>query len=441
MRKHIFYAQSGGATAVINATACGLIQSAAHYPNQLGAVLAGRYGILGALQEELIDTSLEDPKSIAKLFHTPGCAFGSCRYQLKSYQENPAEYERLFAVFDAHDIGYFVYNGGGDSQDTTHKIALASRALSYPLQCIGLPKTIDNDLAMTDNSPGFGSVAKYIATSVQETALDVQSMCMSSTKVFILEVMGRHAGWITAAADLGAHGPNDAPHILLFPEIAFDAEKFLAKVDECVCRVGYCVVVASEGIRDQQGKLLGEHGGLDAFGHPQLGGVAPSLAEYIKNHLGYKTHWAVADYLQRAARHLASQTDLDQAYALGRSAIDALLAGTTDIMLSIKREKNHPYPSYSWSIEQAALDQVAKIERCLPRDYIDASGFKISSACRDYLFPLIQGEAYPPFKNGLPDYVQLKNQLVPKRLAPRQPQQPQTKKTLDHPPHIFPPEH
>lgn len=418
MLKNIFYAQSGGATAVINASACGVIQTAKQYPHAFGKVLAGKNGIMGALREELIDTSLEPEKNIAGLYHTPSCAFGSCRYQLQSPQADPATYQRLIQVFKAHNIGYFMYNGGGDSQDTTLKLAQMSEQLGYPLVCIGIPKTIDNDLGVTDNCPGFGSVAKYIATSVQEAALDVQSMAASSTKVFILEVMGRHAGWIAAAADLGAQEPEDPPHLILFPEIAFEPERFLAKVQQSVTRHGYCVIVASEGIRNTDGKLLCESTVTDAFGHQQLGGIAPMLAEFIKQRLGYKYHWAVADYLQRAARHLASQTDLEQAYALGRAAVEAALAGQDKVMLTLVRESTDPY---TWRIDATPLSNVAKTERQLPRHYIDAEGFKITSVCREYLSPLIQGEAYPPYHHGLPRYVRLNNTLVPKQLGDNQP--------------------
>lgn len=411
--KNIFYAQSGGATAVINATACAVIQTALQHQTHIGKVLAGRNGILGALQEELIDTSLESPEAIAALRHTPSSAFGSCRYKLKNINQDRRQYERLIEVFKAHNIGYFFYNGGGDSQDTAHKISQLGKLMNYPLVCIGIPKTIDNDLAFTDNCPGFGSVAKYIAISAQEAAFDVSCMSATSTKVFILEVMGRHAGWIAASAGLGKKHADDAPHIILFPEIPFETETFLAKVKTTIEKNDYCVIVVSEGIRHADGRFIAEVGLTDAFGHEQLGGVAPILARLIKCHLGYKYHWAVADYLQRAARHIASQTDLDQAYALGKTAVEYALAGKSDIMLTIQREMG---ANYSWNIGSAPLSQVANVEYKMPRNYINEEGFGITDACFKYLEPLIQGEAYPPYKNGMPEYVRLKNNLVAKKL-------------------------
>lgn len=409
-----FYAQSGGVTAVINATACGLIE-AARASDDIGTVYAGRNGIIGALKEELIDTSLESTESIAALKHTPAGAFGSCRYKLKNATDNRAEFERIIEVFKAHNIKYFFYNGGGDSQDTTNKIAQFSQEVGYPLTCIGIPKTVDNDLPITDNCPGFGSVAKYVAVSIREAGLDVASMAESSTKVFILEVMGRHAGWIAAAGGLAAEHAGDPPHIILFPEIAFDPETFLAKVKHCVDTHGYCAIVASEGLQNADGKFVSDQGVTDAFGHAQLGGVAPTLAALVKERLGYKYHWALADYLQRSARHIASSTDVEQAYALGKAAIEFALAGKNAVMATIVRK---PGASYAWEIGEAPLADVANVECPLPEDYITDDGFGITEKCRAYLQPLIQGEAYPPYKNGLPDYVKLENNLVAKKLEP-----------------------
>ena len=414
-KKNALYAQSGGVTAVINASACGVIETAKQHPQSIGKVYAGNNGILGVLREELIDTSREAPKSIAGLRHTPSAAFGSCRYKLKNIDEHQAEYERLIAVFKAHNIGYFFYNGGGDSQDTTHKIAEFSARANYPVQCIGIPKTIDNDLPLTDNCPGFGSVAKYVAISTREAAFDVASMCASSTKIFVLEVMGRHAGWIAAASSLAAQHDGDAPHIILFPEIAFNREKFLRRVNSCVKKHGYCVIVASEGTQTADGKFLSDGGSKDAFGHIQLGGVAPVIANMVKDALGYKYHWAVADYLQRSARHIASQTDVDQAYALGKAAVDFAVAGHNAIMPIIIRGKGK---RYSWKIGQAPLADMANTEKMLPRHYISRNGFEVTPAGKAYLAPLILGEDYPPYKNGLPDYVQLKKQQVTKKLKP-----------------------
>ncbi len=408
--KNAIYAQSGGVTAVINASACAVIQTARLYPERIGKVYAAENGIIGALNEQLIDTSLETDEDIAQLLYTPAGAFGSCRYKLK---DSGPEYKRLMDVFKAHNIGYFFYNGGGDSQDTAYKISKLGQEEGYPLICIGIPKTVDNDLPFTDNCPGFGSVAKYVAISTLEAGFDVASMAASSTKVFILEVMGRHAGWIAAAGGLAGKDETQAPHLILFPEVSFNEKKFLAKVDEAVKTYGYCVVVASEGIRNEEGKFLSDAGLRDAFGHAQLGGVAPVLAQLVKKELGYKYHWAVADYLQRAARHIASQVDLEQAYALGKRAVELALAGQNAIMPIIKREQDSPY---RWSLDQVALADVANQEKTMPADFIRSDGMGITEACRRYLTPLIQGEAYPPYEQGLPRYVRLKNQLVSPKL-------------------------
>lgn len=408
--KNAIYAQSGGVTAVINASACGVIQTAKLFPEHIGKVYAAKNGIIGALNEELIDTSLESEKDIAKLMHTPSGAFGSCRYKLK---DNGEEYQRLITVFKAHNIGYFFYNGGGDSQDTAHKVSQLGKTMGYPITCIGIPKTVDNDLPFTDNCPGFGSVAKYIAISTKEAGFDVASMAASSTKVFILEVMGRHAGWIAAASGLAGQNPGEPPHIILLPEVPFEPTRFLTKVKDCVNSYGYCVIVVSEGIRNKEGQFLSDAGLRDAFGHAQLGGVAPVIAQLIKSELGFKYHWAVADYLQRAARHIASQVDLDQAYALGKAAVEYAVKGYNAVMPIVIREQDEPY---QWSIGQVPLSEVANQEKSMPAEYIAEDGMGITDACKRYLSPLIQGEAYPDYKNGLPDYVRLKNQLVDKKI-------------------------
>lgn len=412
-KKNAFYAQSGGVTAVINATACGVIETARKHKTKIGKVYAGRNGIIGALTEDLIDTSKESTKAIAALRHTPAGAFGSCRYKLKSLEENRAEYERLIEVFAAHNIGYFFYNGGGDSQDTAYKVSELSKKLGHALTCIGIPKTVDNDLMITDNCPGFGSVAKYVAVSIREAGFDVASMAATSTKVFVLEVMGRHAGWIAAAGGLAAEKEGDAPHIILFPEIVFDPEKFLARVKKSVTKYGYCAIVVSEGLKNKEGDFLADAGLKDAFGHTQLGGVAPVIAQLVKAELGYKYHWAVADYLQRAARHIASATDVAQAYALGKAAVELALTGHDAIMPTIVRKSSKPY---RWGIGTASLADVANKEKVLPRSFISRDGFGITEQCRTYLGPLIQGEDYPPYKNGLPQYVVLKNVPVAKKL-------------------------
>lgn len=415
-RKNAFYAQSGGVTSVINASACGVIETAREHRDQIGKVLAGRHGIIGALEEELIDTSRESSTAIRGLLTTPAGAFGSCRHKLKSLEANRAEYERLIEVFKAHNIGYFFYNGGGDSADTCLKVSQLSESMGYPLQAIHVPKTIDNDLPLTDNCPGFGSVAKYVAISTREAALDVASMCSTSTKVFILEVMGRHAGWIAAAGGLAAEEEGDAPHCILFPEIAFDRRKFIARVKRSVNRNGYCVVVASEGTQTADGKFLSDAGTRDAFGHAQLGGLAPALAGMVKEELGYKYHWAVADYLQRSARHIASQTDVDQAYAVGKAAVEFALAGKNAVMPTIERGKGK---RYRWTIGEAPLANVANVEKMMPRNYITRDGFGITDAAREYLAPLISGEAYPAYRNGMPRYVRLKNVVVPRKVTRR----------------------
>jgi ATP-dependent phosphofructokinase / diphosphate-dependent phosphofructokinase len=412
--RNAFYAQSGGVTAVINASACGVIETCRKHKNRIAKVYAGRHGIVGALTEDLIDTSKESAASIRALRHTPSGAFGSARYKLKKFEDNPAQYERLIEVFKAHDIGYFFYNGGGDSADTCLKVAQLADKRGIAIQAIHVPKTVDNDLPITDCCPGFGSVAKYVAVSIREAGYDVASMAKTSTKVFIMEVMGRHAGWIAAAGGLAAEKTGEAPHIILFPEIRFDEEKFCARVKECVEKFGYCAVVVSEGVKNAEGKFLSDAGLRDAFGHAQLGGVAPVIAQLVKSKLNYKYHWAVADYLQRAARHIASKVDVEQAYAVGKAAVELALQGQNSLMPTIVRTADKPY---KWKIGTARLEDVANREKMLPRDYITEDGLHITAKARRYLQPLIKGEDYPPYKDGLPQYVQLKNAPVRKKLA------------------------
>ncbi len=412
--KNAFYAQSGGVTAVINASACGVIEAARKHSDKIGTVYAGKNGILGALREELIDTNEFSDETIAKLKHTPSGAFGSCRYKLKCIDEQREEYERLIEVFKAHNIGYFFYNGGGDSADTCLKVSQISETMGYPIQAIHVPKTVDNDLPITDCSPGFGSVAKYIAVSTKEASMDIASMCDTSTKVFILEVMGRHAGWIAAAGGLAANEEGDAPHIILFPEVPFDKAAFLAKVKESVEKYGYCSIVASEGAQLADGSLIsGSEHVVDAFGHKQLGGVAPYLASIIKAEHGYKYHWALADYLQRAARHIASKTDVDHAYASGAAAVEFALEGDNAVMAAITRKDTK---DYQWHITKADLSQVANVEKMMPTHYISDDGWGITDACREYLLPLIQGEDYPPYENGMPVYAKIEKRLIDKKL-------------------------
>ena len=412
-KMNALYAQSGGVTAVINASAAGINETARKHKTRIGKVYAGRNGIIGALTEDLIDTSKESAAAIAALKHTPAGAFGSCRYKLKGIEESRAQYERLIEVFRAHNIGYFFYNGGGDSADTCLKVSQISETLGYPIQAIHVPKTVDNDLPITDCCPGFGSVAKYVAVSVREASFDVASMAKTSTKVFVLEVMGRHAGWIAAAGGLAADKEGDLPILILFPEVAFDQVKFLARVDAMVKTHGYCSVVVSEGVKGPDGKFLSDQGLRDAFGHAQLGGVAPVVANIVREGLNLKFHWSVADYLQRSARHIASKTDVAQAYAVGKAAVELALKGRNAVMPTIVRKSSKPY---RWAIGVAELKDVANREKFMPRDFISADGFSITEKCRQYLAPLIQGEDYPPYRNGLPRYVTLKNAAVAKKL-------------------------
>lgn len=412
--RNALYAQSGGVSAVINASACGVLQTARRHSAEIGKVYAGRNGIIGVLTEDLIDTSAESDAAIAALQHTPGAAFGSCRYKLRSIQEHRAQYVRLIDVFRAHNIGFFFYNGGGDSQDTAYKVSQMGAALDHPIVSIGIPKTMDNDLPITDCSPGFGSVAKYLATSLREAAYDVAAMSRTSTKVFALEVMGRHAGWTTAACALAAEEEGDAPHILLLPEVAFDEARFLAKVEEALARYGNCIIAVSEGLKRPNGEFFSASGREDAFGHKQLGGVAPLITDLVGTRLGCKCHWAVPDYLQRSGRHIASETDVQQAYAVGRAAVELAIAGRSAVMPAIRRLSDDPY---RWDIIEAPLAHVANQEKLLPPEFISADGFGITEAAHRYLAPLILGEAYPPFKNGLPDYVKLQNAAAPKKLT------------------------
>jgi len=410
--RNAFYAQSGGVSAVINASACGVIETALR-SRRIGKIYAGRDGILGALTEDLIDVGRESRATIRALKHTPGGAFGSARFKLKGIDQNRAEYERLIAVFKAHNIGYFFYNGGNDSMDTALKVSQLGASLGFPITCVGVPKTVDNDLPHTDCCPGFGSVAKYVAVSTREAALDVASMARTSTRVFVLEVMGRHAGWIAAAGGLAGKSPAEAPHVILFPEVPFEQQRLLERVRAAVESHGYCVIVASEGVAYADGKFLADAGTRDAFGHTQLGGVAPVVANMVREAHGYKYHWAVADYLQRAARHIASKVDVEQAYAVGKAAVELALQGVNAVMPIIVRRAQRPY---RWSISHVPLAEVANKEKKLPREYIREDGFGITVACRRYLEPLIAGEAYPPYRDGLPDYVRIKGVSVRRKL-------------------------
>ena len=411
--RNAFYAQSGGVSAVINASACGVIETVRKHRGRIGKLYAGRHGIVGALTEDMIDTGKESAATIRALRHTPGGAFGSARYKLAGIDKNRAQYERLIEVFRAHGIGYFFYNGGNDSMDTAHKMSQIGVQMGYPIVCIGVPKTVDNDLAVTDCCPGFGSAAKYIAVATREAALDVLSMARTSTKVFVLEVMGRHAGWLAAAGGLAGARASEAPHVILFPEITFDRGAFLEKVKSSVESYGYCVVVVSEGVRNAEGKFLAEAGTTDAFGHAQLGGVGPVVAQMTQEAFGYKFHWAVADYLQRSARHIASKVDVEQAYAVGKAAVEFALKGKNAVMPTIVRKSSSPY---RWTIGEAPLSAIANEEKKVPRNFITPDGFGITAACRRYLTPLIGGEDYPPYVHGLPRYATIKGARVAKRL-------------------------
>lgn len=413
--ENAFYAQSGGVTAVINASVAAVIEACRENSGAINRLYAGHNGILGALNEELIDTGRIRKKSLANMRQMPGGIFGSCRYKLGSFEDARSDYERLISVFQAHNIRYFFYNGGNDSADTAHKISKVSRLLGHEMRCIAIPKTVDNDLMYTDCCPGFGSAAKYVAVATREAALDVVSMSQTSTRVFILEVMGRHAGWLAASAGLGRSSQSEPPHLILFPERAFDAEDFLKHVDVCVKQNGYCVVVASEGIRDASGRFVSEGTRRDAFGHVQLGGVAPRLAALASERLGHKTHWAVADYLQRSARHIASQTDYDQAIAVGRAAVEYAVSGMDAVMPIIKRHSDQPY---RWSVDHVSLKRVANRERKVPKSYIRRDGYGITQQAMRYLLPLIAGEAYPSYKDGLPIREALVWDFAPKKLAP-----------------------
>ena len=414
MPRNAVYAQSGGVTAVINATAAAVIEAVRQNHPAMGALYAARSGIIGALTEDLLDTTPLSDAQVNALGHTPGGAFGSCRYKLPDPAQDDRHYRRLLQVFEAHDVSCFFYNGGGDSMDTALKLARYAQQAGYPLQVIGIPKTVDNDLPVTDCCPGFGSVAKYVAVSIREATLDLAAMASTSTQVFVFEVMGRHAGWIAAAGGLAFDAPPNAPLLILFPEVAFDAERFLGRVSDTVARFGYCSVVVSEGVRDAQGRFLADAGTVDAFGHRQLGGAGPAVVAQIRERLGLKTHWAVADYLQRSARHLASATDLAQADALGRDAVRMALAGDSGVAPVIRRLADAPY---RWDVTSAPLQALANVERHVPAEYIGADGFGITDACRRYLEPLIAGEAYPPYRDGLPDYVKPVQAPLARRVA------------------------
>lgn len=414
----VFYAQSGGATSVINATATGAILAArkAGYP-----FYVGRNGICGALAEELFDTTKESLADIEALAFTPGCAFGSCRLKLPSFQENPTVFRRIFDVFEAHDVGACLYNGGGDSQDTGLKLAEASLALQYPLKVIGLPKTIDNDLYGTDCSPGYGSAAKYIASSVREIYNDLSGMAPTSTKLFFLEVMGRNSGWLALAGGLAHEPEGKLPVILLLPEQDWSFETCANRAKQLIAQHGCAVVVVAEGmstkfakdvIFDNSSGQLGSQ--ADVFGNRRLSGAAPFLAEAFRNKLHYKVQWAVAGYLQRAAAHLASAVDREQALAVGARAIELVAAGQSGVMVTIERLSSQPY---QWKLGSIALSEVANRVVQVPSVFWDPQTYDISAKGLEYLAPLAAGEAVLSVdSSGLPRMVKLKKFLMPKLL-------------------------
>jgi 6-phosphofructokinase 1 len=412
-RGKLLYAQAGGVTAVINASAAAVIEAARARASEHGGVLAARNGVLGLLAEELVDTAALDVDDLALLRQTPGGYFGSCRFDLDDPQTNPRQFDRIFEVLAAHDVGAFLYNGGNGSMDAVLKLSQAARERGYPLVCVGVPKTVDNDLLETDCCPGFGSAAKYIATAMLEAGRDVEAMASRRGRVFVMEVMGRNAGWLAAASALAARNPDEAPHIVLLPELPFDEGRFLRKVKACVTRLGYCAITAAEGIRTADGRALMEQG-RDALGHVQLGGVGQWLARLIHRHLAYKHHWAVPDYLQRAAGHLASATDLAQAEAVGRAAVDCALDGRDAVMPAIHRLGDAPY---RWEVRPVGLEGIANLERQLPPGFIAEDGFGISAAGRRYFAPLIEGEPAVRYAAGLPLHLTRRLPLLPRRLG------------------------
>ena len=401
-RKNALYAQSGGVTSVINSSAYGVILQLKETQSD-ALIYAAKDGILGIINDNVYDLQ-KTQKPLNLLLNSPAGMFGSCRYKLPEITEKEF-YNKMFEKLDKRSIKYIFYNGGNDSADTCLKIALAAKGIGYDLNAIAVPKTIDNDLIVTDNCPGFGSVAKYVATSAMEASLDLKSMCKTSTKVFVLEVMGRHAGWIAAAAELANTLCSDIyVHKILLPEVPFNEEKFLQGVESDISKFGYSVIVASEGLKDSNGNLYSEAGQKDSFGHSQLGGLSPKIAKLIKDKIGLKYHWAVSDYLQRSARHLSSMTDIEQAIAVGRYAVDFALSGKTGIMPVIKRVSNDPY---RWEIAEGDLSEIANQEKLVPDNYIAENKFRINSSGIAYLKPLIQGESFPDFFSGLPKYEQL----------------------------------
>ena len=411
-RCNALYAQSGGMTAVINATACGVIETARRYPKQIGTVYAACNGILGVLREELVDTVCLGPGELIGMRQTPGGVFGSCRFDLDDETDNRAQYDRLFEVFTAYGIGTFFYNGGNGSMHTALQIDRAARARGFELSVIGVPKTVDNDIVGSDCCPGYGSAIKYLASSMREASIDLASMSSRRGRVFVLEVMGRNAGWLAAGCGLAADRPEAAPQLILVPEVRYDKARFLAAVKAQVERQGHCSIVAAEGVLDGDGSALAQVGSDGRY--VQLGGSGSVVAGHVQQELGYKAHCAVTDYLQRAARHLASATDDAQAYAVGAAAVEAAVAGESSVTTAVERLSTSPY---CWRVGTVALEQVANLERLLPAEFIREDGMHVTPAFREWALPLIAGEATPSFLDGLPRYWTPQFSTLPARLG------------------------
>lgn len=418
---NLLVAQSGGPTCAINASIAGVITEAGKH-ECIEEIYGGLNGILGILNEEIIDINDEKARNIEGLKYTPAAALGTCRYKI-DFKKNPEkaakDMDRLFEVFAAHNIRYFFYAGGNDSQDTSNKIHEESVKRGYELRVIGVPKTIDNDLPHTDNCPGYGSVIKYNATTVMEVGFDVASMATDDGSCCIIEVMGRSAGWIAAGTVLAKRGnPANPPHIILLPETTFEEDKFLAKVKETVEQYKYCIVVVGEGIKDASGKEVGaDRTKLDSFGHPVLAGAAEELKEVIQGRMNLKTRTVLLGYTQRAAAHYASLTDTTNAFACGEAAVRAAIDGKSGFMVKIVR--NGGNGSVKWTTDLQPLADIANVEHFVPKDWISEDGFMVNDNFVTYATPLIEGEVKVPTEGGLPKYVVLDKNRVEKKLAPR----------------------
>jgi 6-phosphofructokinase 1 len=416
---NLLVAQSGGPTAVINSSIAGVISEAGRH-ECIEEIYGGMNGVYGILQENLIDIGEENTKSIQSLKHTPAAALGTCRYKINfktDAEQAEKDMNRLFEVIEAHNIRYFFYAGGNDSQDTTNKVHLEAAKRGYDIRAIGVPKTIDNDLPHTDHTPGYGSVIKYNATTVMEVGADLRSQATDEGSCCIIEVMGRSAGWIAAGTVLAKEREDDPPHIILLPEIPFNETKFLVKAMDTVTKNGYCVVVVGEGLKDTEGNEIGaDKTKLDAFGHPVLAGAAERLAEIVEPALNLKTRTVKLGYAQRAAAHYASQTDVDEAFACGEAAVRAAIEGQSGFMVKLVRESDEPY---KWSTGLQPLEDIANQEAFIPRDWISEDGWLPNEKFEKYARPLIQGELHLPTKGGLPAFARLNKVAVDKVLPPR----------------------